>query len=109
MYVPPGPHEPPRFGLRTWTAILAVLGAGFVWFNVALLGALPKLENISASRSAYLEDVVEVQLALAIAGLVASLAAHATAWRGQRRASLGLCGVAVCLFSAGILLLALTF
>jgi hypothetical protein len=109
MYVPPSLDDVPRFGLRLWTAAVALAGVCVVWFNVLLLRFLPKLENTSDSRIAYLEDIAQVQLVFAGAGLVAGLAAHAVAWRRRRRASFVLCGVAGVLFGAAILPFAVVF
>ena len=108
MYVPPGIDDVPRAGLRTWTALVALLGVGLVWVTTTLLRFLPKLENTPDSRIEHLQDLAQLERALAIAGLVAGLAAHAMAWRKQRRASLVLCGVAGSLFGAAVLLMALT-
>jgi hypothetical protein len=109
MYVPPRFDDLPRVGLRLWTAAVALAGVCVVWFNVLLLRFLPKLENTPESRIAFLEDVARIQLVFAIAGLMAGLAAHAAAWRRQRRASFVLCGVAGVLFGAAMLPFAVTF
>jgi hypothetical protein len=110
MYLPPGRHdELPKLGLRAWTALVGLIGAGLVLASLGILWALPKYENTSASRIADLQDRAQLQLTLAIGGLAAGLASHGIAWLGGRRTSVFLCGIAVLLLGLAILVMALSF
>lgn len=109
MYVPPGPGELPKFGLRAWTALVAFIGVFLVKFSVELFQFLPKLENTSTSTIEHLQDRAQVQRDLAIAGVVIGLAANLMAWRKARRAPAVLCGVSVALLSAAVLVFAVSF
>ena len=106
MYLPPGPSELPKFGLRTWTAFVSFIGLCLVWASVVLSRFIPKLENTSASETADLRDRLKLQLALAVAGLVAGLASHLMAWRRDRRASILLCSAAAALLAGAGLVMA---
>jgi hypothetical protein len=109
MYVPAGPGELPRIGLRVWTAVVVLLAAVLVKLSVEIVQVIPKLENTTAARIEYFGDRAQLLRGVAVAALGAALASHLMAWRNDSRTSLVLFILALSLLGGAVVGIAVTF
>jgi hypothetical protein len=109
MYVPAGPGELPRIGLRVWTAVVVLLAAVLVKVSVEIDQAIPKLENTTAARIEYFGDRARLVRGVAVAALGTALASHLMAWRNDGRPSLVLFILALSLLGGAVVGIAVTF